>query len=744
MRRVTPVIIGILVMVVVGASAGWFGRGDSRTASTVPGPRELELRLELAANLESFQDCDEVVAWFKEQSLAMGAENAGALYGGRIEIAVGDSGSASRAAEGAGGAAGMAGLPTALADQAGSAPAGDDGFSATNVQERGVDEPDTVKTDGRLVVVVHGGRLHVLDAGGGSVALRGSVDLPEGEHEVFLRGSRAVVLTRAWDVAVQSAPAPGGAPDAGGPDTAGSMPEIYPGGAEGTTISMVDVGDAANPRVVDSATFEGSYVSARLRGDTVRVVLGSGPSILPMPLGIEGAAPMTDETQFKAAIESSTLDAWLPNQVVEQPDGSTTAEPLVACDAVARPPEPSGVGTVTVLTIDANGSAKPIDTDTVVGDAQTVYASDVGLVVGTSQWRAPDARPDVAEVTTELHAFDTSSPGSTSYLASGRVRGQLLNQWSLSEFEGRLRVATTDGSPWAEDGGPGSSESFMTVLERDGDALTTVGQIGGLGRGETIHAVRFFGSLAFVVTFRQTDPLYAIDLSDPREPRLAGELKVPGYSAYLHPVGEGRLLGVGQDATAEGETTGTQVSLFDVADLAAMRRIANETVPNSSSTVEWDHRAFLWWGRAGLAVVPLEVWSPEPTPLGESREIPVEGGGGVDLVDPVAPADSGWRGVLLVRVTGDGLSQVARVDHRAHIGDRPDFAGYVPPISRAFVIGETLYTVSDAGVLAGALDGSAERGWAAFPVPEDHFAVADGSGVIVPEPGVAEPPAPEG
>ena len=137
----------------------------------------------------------------------------------------------------------------------------------------------------------------------------------------------------------------------------------------------------------------------------------------------------------------------------------------------------------------------------------------------------------------------------TQYRASGEVTGWLLNQFSMDEHKGNLRVASTDSPPFWD---LGSSESLVTVLAERNGRLEEVGRVGGLGKGEQIQAVRFLGDLGYVVTFRQVDPLYVVDLSDQAKPRVAGELKILGYSAYLHPLGENLLLGVGQDATKQG------------------------------------------------------------------------------------------------------------------------------------------------------------------------------------------------
>ena len=157
-------------------------------------------------------------------------------------------------------------------------------------------------------------------------------------------------------------------------------------------------------------------------------------------------------------------------------------------------------------------------------------------------------------MTTEIHRFDTSDPARTTYRSSGSVPGFVLNQFALSEDRGALRVATTEEPLWMAGAQQRDAESGVSVLREEGAKLVTVGRVGGLGKGERIYAVRFLGDAGYLVTFRQVDPLYTLDLSDPRAPKAVGELKVAGYSAYLHPVGDGLLLGVGQDAYRAGRS----------------------------------------------------------------------------------------------------------------------------------------------------------------------------------------------
>jgi hypothetical protein len=197
-----------------------------------------------------------------------------------------------------------------------------------------------------------------------------------------------------------------------------------------------------------------------------------------------------------------------------------------------------------------------------------------------------------------------------------------------------------------------------------------------------IYAVRFIGETGYVVTFRQIDPLYTIDLSNPGKPRVAGELKIPGYSAYLHPVGEGLLLGVGQDADSRGRVRGTALSLFDVSDAARPRLLQKQTLEGDNySEVEWDHRGFLYWPATKTAVIPVEAYSEEE--------------------------DDDFIGAVAYRVDpATGIEPVGRLQH----GTGYD-AGW---LTRTFVVGATLYSVSDRGLGANALDSFGPIGFAPF------------------------------
>jgi len=475
--------------------------------------------------------------------------------------------------------AGMGVAAPAAEDAAGAAPA----EQPTNVQEAGVDEADIVKTDGSTILTVDGHVLRAVDTSSGSPELAGTLRLPRGpggsigEYQLLVAGDRLLAIGTGY-----------GAMGVGAEAVATDVVVAAP---PKTVLAEVDIADPAAMRVLRTEVIDGSYVSARLSGATARVVSASYP-----PATIAGGG---------------NGGALVPRaRVHDRVTGATKRGPLVGCDAIARPARFSGTDLVSVLTIDLERGLPAADVDSVLSGGDTVYASPTSLYVATERWAG--GAGGASAVSTEIHRFDTTAPDATEYVASGKVRGYMLSQWSMSEQDGLLRVASTTSPPWDPDGSQqGESQSFVTVLGADGERLREVGAVGGLGDGEDIYAVRFIGDQGYVVTFRQVDPLYVIDLADPTAPRVAGELKIPGYSAYLHPVGPGLLLGVGQDVGPGGTLRGVQASLFDVSDASAPVRVDHEAFGAASSTeVEYDHHAFSWFADSALAMIPLESYAP--------------------------------------------------------------------------------------------------------------------------------------
>lgn len=504
------------------------------------------------------------------------------------------------------------------APKAGAAPAAavGNGPTGTNVQERGVDEPDVAKIDGTRVVSLTNGILTVVDASGSKPKLAGSLRFPKNQYptEMFVLDShRALVLGTSWEeqpvydrpTAADAAPAGKLAPGYYRP----SQPKVV--------LTLVDMADAAKPYVVRSEKISGSYISARLTDDTVRMVFTSQPRIAwSYPRENEPAAAA--EARNRAAVRNAKAADWLPLRQIFNKAGKLVSEaPLLGCKSMRHPVRPSGVGILSVLTIDTRKGGQALDTargSGVVGNGDLVYSSPDRLYVATTEggWNRPwtganGIRRESQEQRTKIHAFDVSGRQYSPYVGTGTVPGYLFGRWALSEHKGYLRVATTTGPPWAPQDGGQVSQSSVIVLAERGDRLVKVGSVSGLGKTERIRAVRWFDDLAAIVTFRQTDPLYMLDISDPKAPKVKGELKIPGYSAYLHPVGGDRLLGVGQDADSEGRVTGLQVSSFDISNPSKPTRTDAVGLGRGWTDVEHDSRAFTYLPNRRMAIIPAWV-----------------------------------------------------------------------------------------------------------------------------------------
>jgi hypothetical protein len=501
---------------------------------------------------------------------------------------------------------------------AGSADSGTGGvvIAGSNDQEAGVAEGNTTVTDGShlftTVQTLAGRELRVVSLEGpprvvGSVPLPMGPDVSSGLAGVTWATTPPQLLLRGEELLAVST---GGT---GVPQSSGSAleptPVVEPWTSQPTTnIALVDVSDPAAPRVGSTTTLEGWAVAIRMVDDVPRVVLTTTPDVVAQA----GNKIYTDPAGVRAQIESISGDQVLPRRVAT--DGSV--EPLVGCDQVLATPDAAAsvddpnvvVSSPELLSVVSIGTGlDDLSTTTVQGGSglgTAVYASPaaVYLTSGVGTWDAP---------TSAIHRIELTDDGSR-YTGSGTVPGEVLDQYSLSERNGDLRVVTTtdDGTTVTPLPEPmplpvPATEGRLTVLRPGPDGvLTEIGHVDDLGVGERVQSVRFTDDTAYVVTFRQVDPLFAIDVSDPTAPRVLGELKIPGFSEYLHPLGNGLLLGVGVDADDQGASTGAKVSLFDVSDPAAPVETAVLRFPHSSAEL-WTALAFTWDPVRRTASFPL-------------------------------------------------------------------------------------------------------------------------------------------
>lgn len=438
--------------------------------------------------------------------------------------------------------------------------------------------------------------------------------------------------------------------------------------------------------------------------------------------------------QVRALIESTTIDDWMP-LAYDAVGDTTEVRRLVTCERVHRPGERAGFGLTAVLSIDLDDPTAAVADPAVVTSASVVYASADALYITTPNdagiMRAVDdvAEPAVVDVAegpaegsdaeegaggddadgagaegrigsrafgqvaeddreaTQVHKLsiaDADSPAS--YVASGRVFGTPLNSFSLGEHDGHLRIATTE----QERGGEWTTVNHLFVLGEADDGLAVTGEVTGIAPTERIYSARFMAERGFMVTFRQIDPLFTLDLSDPTAPAVIGELKVPGFSTYLHPLGAEHLIGIGQAADEEGRVEGMQLSLFDVSDFANPALDHTAPLGEGWSQALYDHHAFAFWAPESLLMIPVETWENDGA---EPRM-------GVELfrVDP----ETGFM--------GSGFISHADLAPEGWWGGR---------VERNVVIGDAIFSVSDLGIKVNGIDDLAERARATFPEARD-------------------------
>jgi hypothetical protein len=251
---------------------------------------------------------------------------------------------------------------------------------------------------------------------------------------------------------------------------------------------------------------------------------------------------------------------------------------------------------------------------------------------------APDFQED--DGTTALHAFELAGTDAT-YIGSGEVEGAVRDRWSMDAVDGTLRVAVGATSQ------TGNFNSVVTLGEKDG-ALEEIGRLDRLGVNEQIKSVRWFDDLAFVVTFRQTDPLYAIDLSDPARPRKLAALKIPGFSEYLHPIGDDLMIGIGQDASMTGMTRGGQAAVFDISDLTDLRRVDTHGYGRNRQTLAGsDPRQFTWLPDRRTALTVVSEWGRDGGASGLISVLEVGDDG--ELTSRMLPGTYGYDDVAHLR-----------------------------------------------------------------------------------------------
>jgi len=589
---------------------------------------------------ESFDNCDALVDWARTEML----EQVGpyGLDGGWYPYPVmAEDMAASTEAPAADGA---------VRDESatGSVPGG---TSETNVQEIGVDEGDITETDGRFVYSIVDQRLRSVDLDESRVV--SDLALPTGASQMILDGNRLIVATESWS------------------------------GTNETIVSLYDVVDGTLS-FARRDHLEGWLVSLRSVDGTAHVVLRSSfVDHLDFVFPTDDREESLDaaEERNREIIEALTADDLLPRRFAESEFGSWgDTEVAIECERLGRPEAFSGWGVTWVVDVDlTDDEPAPNGSGGLVADSEVAYVSTDNLYVTSTEWARPSNEPfqpsNPEPPHTNIHVFDlASTKGSVEYLASGAVEGTVLNSYALSEHDGHLRIATTS----YREGFGGGQDNGVHVFAREGSELVEVGSVRGLGRGEQIQGVRYDGTRGYVVTFRQTDPLYVLDLSDPAAPAMVGELKIPGYSTYLKPIDGDRVLGIGLKGDDNGLTSGVQVSLFDVSDPSTPVLVSTADIGEWSNAV-YDPHALLWWSATNQLVIPKDI-------LCDSASL------------------TGCESAVVLRLVDDRFVEQGRL-----------FQWF--PVQRAMIAAGRLVTVSAGGVMTNDLQTLVETDYVTFDLP---------------------------
>lgn len=512
--------------------------------------------------------------------------------------------------------------------------------SNTNVQVQGVDEADIVETDGEFLYTISQNEIVIIRAATATAeaAVVSRTQLTDTPVAMFLQGNRLTVISsKQAYFPVNSF-------------VVDSITNPFRYSKPQTVLSVLDIGNKTAPALVQETIVDGTYQAARAVGDQVYLLVNNSATAYVPGLGMIwqpgtnevgsqfipiNATTIASTADFQIAAPShyrhqtrneylqsvadlvygSKFDDGLaPSSVWRRAaEGETGLQSLGWLDGNTDDIPMDGGQATTVLQFDAKESNPgPVSNLTIPSRGYggvTVYSTENSLYLVMQESTSTQNSATGAfifETGSRIHKVGLTENGLVTE-GDGFVKGHVLNQFSLDEHNGFLRIVTTD-SPWI------ASVNELYVLEDQGDTLNVVGSIEGIAPTERIYSSRFDGDRGWVVTFRQVDPIFSFDLSDPRNPHITGELKIPGFSDYMQLIDENHLLAIGRNATAEGRVQEVQVSLFDISDMAnpeLLHRYSLDSNAYGYSVASSDHLAFNYMPAIGTLAIPFGQWSQQ-------------------------------------------------------------------------------------------------------------------------------------
>ncbi len=535
-------------------------------------------------------------------------------------------------------------------------------YSSTNVQVQGVDEADILKNDGKYIYYLKDNTVRIIEAYPPS----GMKELSEvgfdGDfyaNEIYMDDDRLVVIGRDYDDIYTY-----------------SGEDSYYSDETLTTILIYDVSDKTDVELLRELSFEGSYSDSRKVDDTVYLIANQYNYYLPW----DG-------------------DDWVEEDLVPKYVDDGKVGMSTACSEVMYMPGNTGTtDSMIVAAVPVDDADGAFSQQVVMGSAGNMYSSRDNMYIAEPKYKWDWWYEDSGDTEeTYIHKFSLDGTN-VAYEGVGTVPGTTLNQFSMDEDGDYFRIATTNG--WWDD-----AKNNMYVLDED---LDVVGKVEGLAPGETIYSVRFMGDRAYMVTFEMIDPLFVIDLSSPTNPKVLGELHIPGVSDYLHPFGEDYVIGFGLDTLSESELEdlgwswfqGMKISMFDVSDVNSPKELHKVTIGDRGTASEllYNHKALLFNESEGYMALPVTL-----------AEIPQNVKDDLEL-DAWVYGDYTFQGAYVYDVSvEDGFTLRGTISHYEddELGDDFEYYYYYDYdnfVERVLYIGDYFYTVSDAKVQANEMD----------------------------------------
>jgi uncharacterized secreted protein with C-terminal beta-propeller domain len=549
-------------------------------------------------------------------------------------------------------------------------------YSETNIQVEGVDEPDIVKNDGKYIYAVSGNKIAIVNAyPAEDMEILSEINV-SGVINIFINEDKLIVF--AYD---------------------------YKDGQK-TIAYIYDVSDRQDPELEKEISVDGNYISARMINDYVYLIANQyvGYNDINLPrIAVDGVAETVAVRDIGYFPHTDTSYTFTNILAINIQDGDYNSETYLAgrsnviyvsedniyltytkrinpqdyyeelIDEVILPLLPSKQEAEVKDIMDSDDSL--YEKMEKVGEIVTDYSDSL-----TGSEKA-DFDADLAEAMQEfsiklqkktektvIHKIEISED-SIEYITNGEVPGRLLNQFSMDEHKGNFRITTTTGNTW----GSATSLNHLYVLDQD---LEITGSVDDLAKGERIYSTRFMGDRAYMVTFRQVDPLFVIDLSDPENPEVLGQLKVTGFSSYLHPYDENHIIGVGKEATEEGRVQGVKIAIFDVSDVENPIERAKYEVEEkwSNSNALYDHKAFLFDKERNLLVLPMSYR--------------VEGDSDTNTF-----RYNYWQGAYVFDISKNDISLRGKIDHKPLDEEQAYYYGPYA-VQRSLYMDDVLYTIS--------------------------------------------------